>query len=109
MSVAAVSDDLALTRQHVAGHLPDVLVLDGRMPDGSSFDAVAALREQVPGTRVVLIAMEDTPAVAERALRTGASGYVVKERAAEDLPDAVRAAAEGREFVSEPVARRLLR
>jgi DNA-binding NarL/FixJ family response regulator len=107
MSVAGVAGDLALTRQHVAGHRPDVLVLDGRMPDGSGFDAVGAIRELVPGTHVVVIGIENTPAVAERALRSGASGYVLKERAAEDLPAAVRAAATAKEFVSEPVARRL--
>ncbi len=109
IDVAAESGDLALTRQHVIGHRPDVLVMDLHMSDGSSIQAVSELRRRVPATHVVVVSMEDAPGFAQRALAAGASGYVLKELAAEDLPAAVRAAATGEEFVSEPVAERLAR
>jgi DNA-binding NarL/FixJ family response regulator len=109
IAVAAEAGDLALMRQHVIGHRPDVLVVDLHMSEGSSVQAVSELRRQVPATHVVVVSMEDSPGFAQRALAAGASGYVLKELAAEDLPAAVRAAAAGEEYVSEPVAERLAR
>ncbi len=109
IAVAADAGNLALARQHVAGHRPDVLVLDLQMPDGSSIQTISDLRRRSPATHVVVVSMEDTPGFAQRALAAGASGYVLKELAADDLPDAVRAAAAGGEYVSEPVAERLSR
>src|SRR6185437_6278585 len=91
------------------GHRPDVLVLDLQMPDGSSIQAIGDLRRRSPDTHVVVVSMEDTPGFAQRVLAAGASGYVLKELAAEDLPAAVHAAAAGVEYISEPVAVRLSR
>jgi len=93
ISVCAEAGDLALTRQHVAAHHPEVLVLDLHMPDGSSLQMLRELRTQTPGTHVVLTGAEDAPAFARHALAAGASGYVLKDRAYEELPAAVRAAA----------------
>jgi len=108
-AVAAEAGNLALARQHVIGHRPDVLVLDLQMPDGSSIQAIGDLRRRSPDTHVVVVSMEDTPGFAQRVLAAGASGYVLKELAAEDLPAAVHAAAAGGEYISEPVAERLSR
>jgi two-component system, NarL family, response regulator NreC len=107
ISVRAEAGDLALARQHVAGHRPDVLVLDLFMPDGSSLDTVTDLRERLPETHIVVVSMDDAPGFAARALAAGASGYVLKDDADEHLPEAVRAAARGREYVSEGIASRL--
>ncbi|HXD55325.1 MAG TPA: response regulator transcription factor [Solirubrobacteraceae bacterium] len=106
-AVVAEAGDLALTRRHVEGHRPDVLVLDLRMPDGSSMETISDLRKQVPCLHVVVVSVDDTPGFAQQAMTAGASGYVLKDRADEDLPRAVAAAACGEEFVSEPVAKRL--
>ena len=105
--VVGEAGDLTLTRRHVEGHRPDVLVLDLRMPDGSSIEAINALRKLLPALHVVVVSVDDSPGFAQRALAAGASGYVLKDRADEDLPRAVRAAARGEELVSEPVAGRL--
>ena len=107
--VAGEAADLALTRQHVSGHRPDGLVVALQMPDGSSLQTVSDLRRDMPSTHAVIVSTEDEPAFAQRALAAGASGYVLKELAAEDLPAAVRAAAAGEEYVSAPVAERLSR
>jgi DNA-binding NarL/FixJ family response regulator len=102
--VLAAAGDLALTRQHLAGHRPDVLVLDLRMPDGSSFDAIGAACSSVA---IVALSFERAAGFAARALDAGARGYVLTDRADRDLAAAVRAAAAGERFVSEPVASRL--
>jgi two-component system, NarL family, response regulator NreC len=103
LEVVAEADDLALVVRHVHGQRPHVLVLDLGMPGGSSVDAIKRLRTQVPETHVVVLTMDDNPIFAQQALAAGASGFVLKDSADEDLPSAVRAAAGGVEFVSPQV------
>jgi two-component system response regulator NreC len=107
LHVAAEAGDLALMRQHIAGHRPDVLVLDLRMPDGSGIEALRELSSAGRTPGVVVASADDSPAFARRALAAGAAGFVLKDRADVDLPAAVRAAADGERFVSEPLASRL--
>lgn len=107
--VAGVAGDLALTREHALGHRPDAIVLDLRMRDGSGAGTgtVRTLREQLPSTPIVVIGFDDSAGFAQRVLAAGANGYVLQERATEDLPAAVKAVARGEEYVSMPVADRL--
>jgi two-component system, NarL family, response regulator NreC len=99
--------DLESTTQVVTEHQPDVLVLDLTMPDGSAIDILGELRAKSPQTRIVVVTMEDAPGFAQRALAAGAGGFVLKELADEDLAEAVHAVAQGDEYISAPVARRL--
>jgi len=99
--------DLESTTQVVTERQPDVLVLDLTMPDGSAIDILAELRAKSPQTRIVVVTMEDAPGFAQRALAAGAGGFVLKELADQDLADAVYAVAQGEEYISAPVARRL--
>jgi two-component system, NarL family, response regulator NreC len=86
---------------------PDVLVLDLSPPGGSSLETIGRLREQAPQTEVVVLTMQDSPAVAQRALSVGASGYVTKDYADSELPQAIRAAVRGEQYVSPQVAARM--
>jgi len=99
--------DLESTAQAVNEHQPDVLVLDLTMPDGSAIEMLAKLRTTSPHTQIVVVSTEDAPGFAQRALASGASGFVLKELADEDLAGAIYAAAQGDEYLSAPVARRL--
>ena len=76
-----VPDAERLTR----AHRPSVLVLDLNMPGGSSLEAIARLREDAPDTSIVVLTMQDDPAFARQALRSGALGFVLKEAADEEL------------------------
>jgi two-component system, NarL family, response regulator NreC len=107
VEVIAEADDLASVVRHVHGHHPHVLVLDLGMPDGSSVEAIGQLREREPETQIVVLTMQDNPVFAQRALAAGALGFVAKELADSELPQAVRAAALGEEYVSPRVASRL--
>jgi two-component system, NarL family, response regulator NreC len=107
LEVIAEADDLTLVVRHVQGQQPNVLVLDLRMPGGSSIDAIKRLRAQVPATQVVVLTMDDNPVFAQQALKAGALGFVVKDLADEELPKAVRAAASDEEWVSPRVRDRL--
>ena len=55
------------------------------MPGGSSLEAISRLREDAPGTSIVVLTMQDDPAFARQALRSGALGFVLKEAADEEL------------------------
>lgn len=107
ITLAGEAIDLRSTAKVVSECRPDVLVLDLMLPDGSALDILGELRTSSPQTRVVVVTMEDAPGFAQRALAAGASGFVLKEHADEDLADAIYAAAKGDEYISAPVARRL--
>jgi two-component system response regulator NreC len=107
VEVIAEASDLDSAVRHVQDDRPQVLVLDLSMPDGSSIEAIGQLRECVPETQIVALTMEDNPVFAQRALAAGALGFVVKELADDELPQAVRAAACGEEYISPRMAPRL--
>lgn len=99
--------DLESTAHALSERQPDVLVLDLNMPDGSAVEVLGELRTRSPGTRIVVVSIDDSPAFAQRALAAGATGFVLKELADEDLANAIYAASRGDEYLSTPVARRL--
>lgn len=107
IEVIAEADDLTGAVAHVHGHQPHVLVLDLGMSGMSSLQTIGQLRERAPDTQIVVVTMEENPAFAQRALAAGALGFVWKDRADTDLPEAVRAAARGEEYLSPSVAARL--
>ena len=76
-------------------------------PGDSSLETIGKLREQAPDTQIVVLTMDENPVFAQRALACGAVGFVLKDVADGELPQAVRAAARGEEYVSPRVAARL--
>ena len=107
VEVIAEADDLASVMRNVHAHQPHVLVLDLNMPDGSGIEALGHLRERVPETQIVVMTMEENPVFAQRAFAAGAIGFVAKDLADGEFPQAVRAAARGEEYVSPRMAARL--
>jgi two-component system response regulator NreC len=103
LEVIAEADDLAAVTRHVHAREPHVLVLDLSMPDGSSVETISRLREQTPATQIVVMTMQENPMFAKRAFAAGALGFVATDLADAELPQAVRAAARGEEFVSPRV------
>lgn len=81
-----------------------MLALDLRPPNGSSIETIRRVREEVPGTAIVVLTMEECPVFAQQALDVGAVGFVLKDRADSELPTAIRNAARGEKYVSTRVA-----
>jgi two-component system response regulator NreC len=90
----------------VAYH-PRVLVLDVNMPEGSSIPAIPRILKAAPATRIVVLTMQTDPQLARDALRAGATGFVLKDAAEEELIQAVRFAAEGRTYLNPELGARL--
>jgi two-component system, NarL family, response regulator NreC len=103
-TVAAEAGEMDTTRRMVAAHRPDVLVLDLNMPGPPSLPAIPDLAKQ---TAVVVLTMQNDPAFAREALRSGAHGYVLKEAADAELVQAVRAAAAGRTYLNPELGEKL--
>jgi two-component system, NarL family, response regulator NreC len=107
VEVIAEAGDVPTAIRHVKRHLPHVLLLDLRMPNGSSIEAIRRLRDEVPETQIVVATMEESPLFARQALDAGAIGYVLKNNADTELQAAVRCAARGETYVSPCIAARL--
>jgi two-component system, NarL family, response regulator NreC len=105
--VVAEAGDVATTERRVAAYRPRVLILDLNMPGESSLPAIPRLREAAPETQIVVLTMQNDPAFAREALRSGAIGYVLKEAADSELVQAVRLAAEGRTYLNPELGARL--
>ena len=86
-------------------HQPDVVVLDITMPGGSGLDAAARIGEAAPGAAVLVLSMHDSPEYVRESERVGAQGYLLKDSAATELRQALRAVHRGeRYFAASPGA-----
>ena len=97
--VATVEDGRAMVE--AAERLqPEVIIADVAMPALNGFEALARLRKSQPKVKVVFLTMHQNAAYARRALEAGASGFVVKHAAPEELVLAVHAALNGKTFIT---------
>lgn len=90
----------------VREHDPDVLVLDLQLRDGSALERIAPLLAAFPHLAILVLSMHDQRVYAERCLKLGAKGYLMKEEAAELVADAIRTVASGRTFLSPSLGSR---
>jgi two-component system response regulator NreC len=95
MSVLAEAGDIQGAFRHVRAHRPTALVLDLNMPGGSSIQAIPRLLRLSPSMAIVMLTMEDDPALVRGALDAGARSYVQKASAATELVRAIRLAVNG--------------
>jgi two-component system response regulator NreC len=104
LEVVAEAGDIEGALRAVLGHKPDVLVLDLNMPgDQTSLEVLPAIPDRSPETRTVVLTMQEDPEFARRALRAGATAYVLKEAADTELVEAVRRAAAGQTYLNPSV------
>lgn len=104
VAVAATAHDaLVAFRQQ----RPDVTLMDVRLAGTNGIDALAAILQEFPDARVIVLTTVEGDAEIKRALRAGAVGYVLKTAPPEDLLDAVRTVHGGRHAIPPDVAARL--
>ena len=87
---------------------PDVIVADVAMPNLNGFEALTRLRKSHPNIKVVFLTMHQNAAYARRALDAGASGFVVKHSAAEELVQAIHAALKGKTFITPSLTKQVV-
>jgi DNA-binding NarL/FixJ family response regulator len=82
---------------------PDVTVIDISLGDGSGIDLIKRLKAVGSRTKILVWSMFEAGMYAERAMRAGASGYITKQHATEQIITAIRAIRDGKTFLSEPL------
>ncbi|MEU8319289.1 response regulator transcription factor [Nonomuraea sp. NPDC048881] len=87
---------------------PDVVVMDIRMPGMDGIEATQNITAESPATRVIMLTTFDDDANVHAALRAGASGFLVKDMALEDILSAVHVVAAGDALIAPSVTRRLI-
>ena len=87
---------------------PDVVLMDVVMPGKNGIEATRAVLQAVPTTKVLVLSMQDDPRYVREAFDAGASGYVMKEAADDEVVDAVRAVAAGQRYLHPALGAQLL-
>ncbi|MBU1344967.1 MAG: response regulator transcription factor, partial [Proteobacteria bacterium] len=86
-------------------HRPDVVMMDISMPDLNGVEATAAIRHEVPNTKVIALSMHSSKKIIDKMFASGASGYILKESAFEELYDAIQEVNKGNFYLSPSIAR----
>lgn len=90
IEVIAEADDADQAIAAFRSHRPDVTLMDARMPGGSGINAMAAIRSEFTGARVIILTTYDLEEQVFEAFDKGASGYLLKSVKKKELVDAVR-------------------
>jgi len=108
LTVSSQVGDARAALQAVEDSSVDVVVVDLSLGATNGIDLIRDLKERYPEIAVLVVSMHDELLYAERVLRAGAAGYVMKEVATDVLVRAIRTVASGGMFVSEAVSSRLI-
>lgn len=87
---------------------PDVVVVDISLEDAHGLDLVEEIRSRFPDLRIVVFSMYEESVYAERAIRAGASGYVMKSEPTERVVEAIQSVSEGDVYLSQRMSSRIL-
>jgi DNA-binding NarL/FixJ family response regulator len=108
LEVCAEADTAAEAVVRVKTETPDILILDLTLPDRNGIELLKEIHGLLPGLPVLAISMHDEMLYAERVLRAGGRGYLMKEAGGARMVDAIRDVLAGRVSVSERVSSALL-
>src|SRR5438128_2179323 len=95
MKVVGHAGSVAESLTRAAELKPDLVLVDFRLTDGTGADAASGIRQLRPETKLIFLTREDTDAARFAALEAGASAFIHKSRAAQDVVDAIRTVADG--------------
>ena len=88
-------------------HRPDITLMDLRLPDTNGTDALIAIREEFPEARIIMLTTSDSDGEIQRALKAGASAYILKSTPKDELLAVIRSVHSGKRHVPPEVAARI--
>jgi len=106
--VAAEADNAAQALSQVGMQTPDLLIADISLPDKNGLELIKDLRAMHPAILILVVSMHDEALYAERVLRAGGRGYVMKQEGGKKLMEAIRQVLEGKIYVSEKMSAKIL-
>ncbi|WP_226643227.1 response regulator [Mesobacillus subterraneus] len=107
--VVAEGDDGSEAISLVEQHQPDVIIMDINMPNRNGVEATAELIEKYPDSKVIILSIHDDENYVTHALKTGATGYLLKEMDADALVEAVKVVADGGSYLHPRVTHNLVK
>jgi DNA-binding NarL/FixJ family response regulator len=116
MAIINSQDDMKLIAEASSGkegieqfrkHLPDVTLMDLRLPDMSGIDAVIAIRGEFPRARIIILTTSEGDVEVGRALAAGVKGYVLKSMVRKELLDVIRLVHAGKTRLSPAIAEQI--
>jgi DNA-binding NarL/FixJ family response regulator len=108
LSVCGQYEDAARAFEAIASVCPDLAVVDLSLKGSSGLELIKNIRASQPKIRILVLSMYDESLYAERVLRAGASGYIMKQEASEKVLDALRQVLRGSVYVSEKMGAKLM-
>jgi DNA-binding NarL/FixJ family response regulator len=87
---------------------PDVVLLDIRMPKRTGLEACSTIKQAVPSAKIIMLTVSDEEADLYEAVKSGASGYLLKDSSIEEVSQAVRVVADGQSLISPSMAVKLI-
>jgi len=108
IEIVGEAGDGAEAIRRVEELLPDVVLMDIRMPRRSGIEACTAIKDVVPSTKIVILTISDEESDLYEAVRAGANGYLLKDVPGEEIAAGIRAVASGQSLISPSMASKLL-
>jgi DNA-binding NarL/FixJ family response regulator len=108
LEVFGEAESADAAKQSIVRTPPDLAIIDLSLAEGTGLDLIRWLRESMPRLPVLVLSMHDEALFAERVLRAGARGYIMKREAITGLVSAIRRVLAGRIYVSEGIAQAVL-
>ncbi|HEU5078699.1 MAG TPA: response regulator transcription factor [Opitutaceae bacterium] len=94
--------------QNIPNAMPDVIIMDINLPDGSGIECTAGLKEALPDAQIMMFTISDDADHIVRALEAGASGYLLKDASAVEIVASIREMRDHGAPMSREVARKLI-
>ena len=108
IEVVGEAGDGLSAAQLVANVVPDVVLLDVRMPKRSGLQACIQIKELVPSVKIIMLTVSDEEGELYESVKNGASGYLLKDSSIDEVAQAVRVVADGQSLISPSMAVKLI-
>lgn len=108
LTVCCEAESAAQAMDAIAANKPDLVIADITLPDKSGLELIKDTLALHPGLRILVVSMHDESLYAERVLRAGGRGYIMKQEGGKRLMDGIRQVLAGQIYVSEKMSKRIL-
>ena len=109
LAVSAEAGTAAAALKKIAADPPDMAVVDLTMEDNHGTELIREIVRRFPQVPILVVSMHDESLYGERAIRAGAKGYITKQEAGDQIRTAIRCVLNGRIYLSDALATRMIR
>lgn len=102
--VTVISHSLAACRAALINQLPDILLLDVNLPDGNGVDFCTEIKQIYPELKVLMLTTYNVYSVASRAMKNGASGYILKNALSEEVIEGIQTVMQNKIFLCDEIS-----